>query len=59
MEVIGYGFLLGIGILLAALAFCAVVGIFLLLILFVNYLTEKGKDRQPAPVENAEYTAEL
>ena len=58
MEAIGYGFLLGIGILLAALAFCAVIGIFLLLILFVNYLTGKGKDRRPISVEDAEYTAE-
>lgn len=59
MEAIGYGFLLGIGILLAALAFCAVVGIFLLLVLFVNYLTGKGKNRQAISVEDVEYTAEL
>ena len=52
MEAIGYGFLLGIGILLAALAFCAVVGIIVLIALFVSYVTGKAK---PAPVEELEF----
>ena len=54
MDVIGYGFLLGIGIVLAILAFCAVVGIIVLIALFVSYVTGKAKPA-PAPVEELEF----
>lgn len=43
MEAIGYGFLLGVGILLAVLAFCLAAGVFLLVGLFVGYVTDKAR----------------
>ena len=43
METIGYGFLLGIGILLACLAFAAVCGLVFLASLFVSYMRERKK----------------
>ena len=43
METIGYGFLLGIGILLAVLALAAVCGLVFLASLFVSYMRERRK----------------
>jgi UPF0716 family protein affecting phage T7 exclusion len=43
METIGYGFLIGIGILLACLAFTAVCGLVFLASLFVSYMRERRK----------------
>lgn len=43
METIGYGFLIGIGILLACLAFAAVCGLVFLASLFVSYMRERRK----------------
>ena len=44
METIGFGFLFGVGILLACFAFCAVLGVLLLLALFVGYLKNKSRN---------------
>lgn len=42
METIGYGFLLGVGILLAVLAFAAVCALVALASMFISYVKGKG-----------------
>ena len=46
METIFYGFLLGIGIILATLLFCAIGCAIFLFCMFISYLSEKRKRRE-------------
>lgn len=52
MEAIGYGFLLGIGILLALLAFAVIVAVIAVIVMFVNYMRGRKNygPRNPSPV---------
>ena len=51
MEAIAYGFLLGIGILLALLAFCVAIGLVSLFVMFVNYLVTKPQKAAPTSTD--------
>ena len=46
MEAITYGFLLGIGILLATLALTAIVALIWLAVMFVSYLMGRGENKR-------------